>query len=104
MILQTDFGYFEHKDLLATFCRANEVQADFIQDQRTIDGVMHSFLTILVLDSDSEQKLTWLGFKHAGILNMLHDYLKKCNVDTFEPITVRNQRYAPVPKKDTVTG
>jgi hypothetical protein len=91
MILNFDYGYFEHKDLLQTFFEANDLNGIFMQDDRTIDGVMHSFLIIMTADADTEMKLTFMGIRHAGIRNMFDDYLLKFG-PPLVPVTYRNQQ------------
>lgn len=83
----------DHLELIKIFLEANELNAIANEDEIIIRGVIHKALSIVVWDEDSEIKLTFMGVRHAGVLNMLDDYLLKCGVavDTINPKTMHRQ-------------
>ncbi len=84
MYIQTHLSA-DHIELIKIFMQANELyHVDILVKKRSIDGLDYLYLDIITLDEQDAEKLTFMGIRHSGVLNMLDDYLMKCNVSPFE--------------------
>lgn len=71
----------DHIELIKIFIEANElVEMQVIEREVNIRGKNHRMITLFTLNEDTSTKLTFMGLRHAGVLNMLDDFLIKCNV------------------------
>ena len=70
-----------HIELIKIFLQANQLtHTDVMCVKRSIDNIEYEFLDIVTLDEDDNEKLTYMGLIHSGILNMFDDYLIKCGI------------------------
>lgn len=93
MIIDTQIS-FDHLELIKIFIEANDLDGVVAYPQDlNIRGVIHRVISVKSLDEDSNVKLTFLGIRHSGVINMLYDYLLKCGVspDRISPPTIHRQ-------------
>lgn len=71
----------DHLELIKVFVEANELHDTIVMEvAETIRGIEHCFLHLKCDNLETETKLSYMGFRHCGVLNMLDDYLLKCGV------------------------
>jgi hypothetical protein len=68
----------QFKELLDIFFKANEFTDVRIVSYREPENYGDQEMLRIFYSDDDESGIMFLGFKHAGILNMLDDYLMKC--------------------------
>lgn len=69
-----------HLELIKIFVKANELAVDVRADTLTVRKYNHKIIILEPKDEESAMSLTYMGVVHAGVLNMLDDYLLKCGV------------------------
>jgi hypothetical protein len=71
-----------HKELITIFLKANNLVGIVIREYPLeIRGRFHMVLQLESTYEPSAEALTFLGFRHSGVLNMFDDYLLKCGVE-----------------------
>jgi hypothetical protein len=93
MIVDTQLSV-DHIELIKIFVEANElIETNVIEREVDIRGKKHRMLTLHTFNEDSATKLTFMGLRHAGVLNMLDDFLLKCDVSplNLQPASIRTQ-------------
>lgn len=68
-----------HLELLKIFFKANEMEVTVVEYTSLEDYGFQTMVRLFV-DEDADMKLTMLGCRHAGAINMLDDYLIRCGV------------------------
>lgn len=87
MIIDTQLDV-DHLELIKIFIDANELVGVVIkQVPMTYNGRHHMVLQLESTYDLASEKLTFMGYRHSGVLNMLDDYLLKCGVpyDALKP-------------------
>jgi hypothetical protein len=96
--LQTHFGV-EHSALLEIFFKANKLDVKISEYHYRYNERNHKYIE-LVWDDTSETgvQISYMSMVHMGFLNMLDDFLLKCNVpvDNFGAETLRAQKRAEI--------
>lgn len=77
-----------YSDLITTFMKANNLDVSVLQR----DVVPFPMINLSPMSPIAEQDLTFFGYKHLGIENMLCDYLKKCGIS---PEAMNKHMYTP---------
>lgn len=93
MIITTKLSY-EHLELIKIFMEANELTGVIIRPaDLEIRGIIHRVIELDSTDEDTSSKLTFMGLRHYGVLNMLDDFLLKCGVSplNLNPSTIYKQ-------------
>lgn len=93
MYIYTEIDTY-HRSLIHTFILANELDGIYVEESSTeIRGNYHKVLALRCESEDSQIKLTFMGLRHSGILNMLDDYLLKCGIkwDALKPASYMRQ-------------
>lgn len=93
MIITTQLSY-DHLALMQIFVDANELTGVILRPaDLTVRGIIHRVIELESTNEDTSMKLTYLGIRHYGILNMFDDYLIKCGVDPrhLQPATLYMQ-------------
>jgi hypothetical protein len=83
-----------HKELIIIFLKANELVGVVIKEVPVeIRGRFHMMLQLESTYEPTSEILTFMGFKHCGVLNMFDDYLLKCGVgpDELQPKSYHRQ-------------
>lgn len=83
-----------HLELIKIFIKANDLTGIIIKEVPwEVNGRFHMVLQLESTYEPSAEALTFLGFRHCGVLNMLDDYLLKCGVapDALQPKSYHRQ-------------
>jgi hypothetical protein len=83
-----------HLELIKIFCKANDlVGVEISEVPMEVNGRFHMVLQLECKYEPTSAALTFMGFRHCGILNMLDDYLLKCGVDpgSLQPASIQRQ-------------
>ena len=87
MIIDTQLDV-EHLELIKIFIDANELVGIVIRQVPMEYNKRHHMVLQLESTHDlTSEKLTFMGYRHSGVLNMFDDYLLKCGVphDALKP-------------------
>lgn len=80
-----------HLELVRIFFEANELKDIYIttyketyyvgtEDEETYKLLIFSFYQ----GTETAEKITYMAMRHSGFLNMIYDYLLRCNLDIFD--------------------
>lgn len=83
MIIDTTLD-IAHLELLRVFMKANDLDIYVNEANVEIRGKSHKMIRLESAHEPAIQALTFLGLKHAGVLNMFDDFLLKCGVGVTE--------------------
>ena len=86
----------EHLELIKIFFEASKLPNVIIGEyNKILKDVSHKMIDIMYDDEDVETagQITYMSLVHAGLQNMLDDYLMKCGVSVWDlqPKTIREQ-------------
>ena len=93
MIINTQLDV-AHMELIKIFIKANDLTGIVINEVPwEVNGRFHMVLQLDAVYEPSAEALTFLGFRHCGVLNMFDDYLLKCGVapDALQPKSYHRQ-------------
>ena len=80
MIINTQLDV-KHLELIKIFIKANDLTGIIVKEVPwEVRGRFHMVLQLDAVYEPSAEALTFLGFRHCGVLNMFDDYLLKCGV------------------------
>lgn len=74
----------QFKELIKTFFKANEFTDVRVVSYTDPENYGDQEMLRIFYSDDDESRIMFLGFKHAGILNMLDDYIMKCGKSPHE--------------------
>lgn len=81
--------FFEANDLKDVYVNVyKETYFDGTEDEETYRMLSFSFYQ----ETETAEKITYMAMRHAGFLNMIYDYLLKCNVSDIVPNPEKDQR------------
>lgn len=73
--------FFEANDLKDVYINVyKETYFDGTENEETYRMLSFSFYQ----ETETAEKITYMAMRHAGFLNMLYDYLLKCNLNIFD--------------------
>lgn len=76
----------EHIELVKIFFEANEMPDVVVSTYAKRIGLLEHILILLDYEdsSDAAYKISFMSFRNSGLINMLEDFLIKCNVSPFD--------------------
>ena len=81
MIIDTELD-IAHIELIRIFLKANELDGVIVREvPYELRNWYHRCIQLESCNEDSSIALTFMGVRHAGVLNMFDDYLLKCGID-----------------------